>query len=377
MRASIFGLILLAAACAKENEDPAEPTTQSTPASDVTAQPVIASDELGGFEQAINGIAFWTHPTLAFSSVMAVSTESGLKSFDIETGEEVASVDGINPAGVSIGYDGIGPSAKGIAALYDTSEAQFRFYSIDNETRAFQLLQSLLISQETVTGFCLGKQSDGPGLALHSLSEGRMISADLNISPAGVSASQSSSIDIPGRFVDCVVDDLDGAVFALNTDGEVFRFVEGAPSTAPFAISNAIEPKAIGLSLSGLVEGGPTDACCGQLAVLDQSNAHISLFDRDDGHALGVVTISASYDVDGVSAAMAMGLGYGNFGATYRDGVLVLATDGQDGQVLRLTPWNSVLIAVEQPLGEVANPRNLAPQTEEDGAVIDLSVIEP
>jgi hypothetical protein len=176
-------------------------------------------------------------------------------------------------------------------------------------------------------------------------------------------------------FTACVGDRLDGSVFAVNSAGDVYRIdANGKIGATAFAKSGVSNPADIGLALNGLVEGGDTAQCCGQLAVLNGADGSVHLFDRDDGRALGVVKLASSFDVEAVASATAMGLGYGNFGAVYRDGVLALATDGES-PALRMTPLNAVMDRLTLTLGPAANPRELNPQPEE--GALDFTIEPP
>ena len=140
-----------------------------------------------------------------------------------------------------------------------------------------------------------------------------------------------------------------------------------ATTIQSFASTGARQPAAAAVIFNGLVEGGSTDDCCGQIAVLDGDTGVVSVVDRDDGHALGRIAIAASYDVEAVTSASAMGLGAGNFGGAYRNGVLAIATgdagDGSRADVLRLAPWSGVLNALQQPVSQTSAARDLAPQS--------------
>ena len=361
---------VLLAACDRGGESSSGQQTSQ----EIDAKSVSASDELGGFTAPVTGVEFWMHPSLAFNGLMLVATGDALYSYNIEDGTEIDAVAGISPTDLSVAYNGTGETARGMVALYDNNENQFRFYGIDNIDRSFVLTPSLMVAPNGVDGFCLGRKENGAGLSLHIVGGGKLTTYDLVISDSGVSTEASASLDAPSSLIDCAVDAIDGAVFALRNNGAIFRFANGTGGEAPFALSGANNAVEIGISLSGLVEGAPTDECCGQIAVLNGADGRIHLFDRDDGHAMGVAEVTASFDVEAVTAAASMGVGYGNFGSTYRDGVLALATKG-DAPVIRLAPWSGVISAVGQPLGEPADPRGLAPQ-EEDKPALDLNVLD-
>ena len=366
----LLASFLFLASCGSKDE-----TVTPTPLHEVEAVEVTAGDELGGFDVSVNGIGFWTHPSVAFNGMMLVATDIALTSYNIEDGTKIDEVTSINPDGLSIAYQGAGATARGVLAIFDSSETQFRFYTIDNIDRSFVLAPSLMVAEGEVSGFCLGRRTgDNAGLALYAIGPEKITAYDLLLSGAGVSAEASTNFATPAPMTDCAVDALDGAVFALAGNGDVFRFENGVSEEAPFAISGANSAVNIGLSYSGLVEGAPTDECCGHITVLDSSTGRISIFDRDDGHALGVTIIGASFDVAAVTEAAVMGVGYGNFGSTNRNGVLALATPGTE-PVVRIVPWSGIINALGQPLGEPANPRRLA-APEDDKPKLDLNVLD-
>ncbi len=359
------------AACSEEEtppptEEPATPTSVATP--DIDAADVIASDELGGFEGPVAGVAFWNHPRLPFQGLLLVAADNKLTAYNIEDGVAVSALDGFETTGLALDYQGVGATARAIGAGFDVSENQFRFFSVADDTRQLQIRPSLMVAPSVVDGFCLGRTEDSDTLSLHVLSGDAIVSHALAVADAGVSVSQSSRRDGPEAFAACAVDSLDGAVFAVGASGDIYRYTnDTAQPPAPFASTGARQPAAAAVIFNGLVEGGSTDDCCGQIAVLDGDTGVVSVVDRDDGHALGRIAIAASYDVEAVTSASAMGLGAGNFGGAYRNGVLAIATgdtgDGSRTDVLRLAPWSGVLNALQQPVSQTSAARDLAPQS--------------
>ena len=365
MRFLILGMLLLTAACSQREEGPAE-----IPVSEVTA-----SDELGGFSSAIRGVAFWTHPSLAFNSLLLVATESSVASYNIEDGNQIDEIDGVRPTDLTMSYMGAGATAKGVVIFYDTAANAFALYTIDNIDRSFIPMAMEMTAPSAVNGYCLGSQNGGGELSLRVLTGDGVETFDIAFDGARAAATKADTIETTATMIDCVVDPLDGALFTATEDGKIYRYADDSETTAPFSIAGAASIVDLGLSMNGLVEGGDTEACCGQLALLDSDTGQVHLFDRDDGHALGIAAISASFDVEGVASASTMGVGYGNFGSAYRNGVLALATKGE-APVIRIAPWTGVLNAVGQPVGAVANPRELLPQAE-DPFSIDLDVVTP
>lgn len=378
MRTFFLSLLLFAlAACSRDSQPQRGREIPQVPAVEVSAV-----DQFGPAGGAIYDLEFWAHPTLPFNSLVIAAGEAGLVAYNIEDGEEAAR-ETINATfdGVSLAYLGRGPSARGVVAARslreNMTERVFTFYEIDNVTRRFNTSSAISLSERNgERGFCLARAKEGDALLLYQMYDDGWRASVIKRNDEGTLSSQSETAgEFRGGFNHCVVDGYDGAVFAINAAGEIYRIEDGAVEDAPLAATGVSDPAGIGLALNGLEEGTPDDQCCGQISVLDGVNGVVSLFDREDGHALGAVRMVASFDVEGVTSASAFGVGYGNFGAVYRDGIVALAAEGENG-VIRLAPFNGVMAALAQPLGETADPRDLAPQ-EEEGFVIDVEVVRP
>ncbi|MEQ8178909.1 MAG: hypothetical protein RIA10_11315 [Amphiplicatus sp.] len=370
MRHLSFSVAFLAlAACGRDSQPQQDRELLQSPAVEVAAV-----DQFGPVTGAVKGIAMWSHPTLPFNGLVIAAGEAGLVAWNIEDGTEVARNDRSPLEGVSVAYLGNGTQAQGYAAARTAGgEADYTFYAIDNVSREFNLLSTASFGKRHEgRGFCLG--GNGDALVLHEMTQTGWRSTSIAINLGGLAFSEPATTGAhKGGFTHCAVDELSGAIIALSAVGEVYRIENSSPTLlVSTGVSN---PAGIGLALNGLADETPEDQCCGQIAVLDGANAVIHLFDREDGHALGAVRMAASFDVEAVASASALGMGYGNFGAVYRDGLVALATEDQDSAI-RLAPFNGVMDALAQPLGETANPRDLAPQQEE-GFVIDVEIVKP
>ena len=371
MRRLILIGLFAAASCA-EKAPPPEPR-DTEPAGAPTE--VAAIDEFVPLECPVDALAFWSHPTLAFNGLVIAAGDAGLVAFNIEDGDEVAR-DEAPVSGVAISYLGTGADAVGyLATRARGGERAFRFLAVDNASRALRLLDSLVISDRSADArFCLGRTSDGRALVLHEVGGFGWRWSPLTIAGSMVAAGEGGGVEVsPDGLTRCVADDVDGAVFAISRSGALFRLADGAAER--IAETGVEDADGIGLALNGLVEGGPTDQCCGQIAVLDGEAGVVRLFDREDGRAVGAARLKASYEVDAVASAAALGFGNGNFGGVYRDGVVALATAG-DRPSIRLTPLNGLMDALGAPLGPTADPRDLAPQPDE-ARVIDIELVNP
>ncbi|MFQ5562910.1 MAG: hypothetical protein ACE5FO_05010 [Parvularculaceae bacterium] len=359
--------LLAVAACGGSDVDTPVPTPEEA----FEPAEVAATDELAALPAPAAGLAFWSHPTLPFNSLVVAATSKGVIAYNIEDGAEVARIDGLDAGGIAITYQGRGATAQAIAAIYDRGAERFLFRAIGNVDRAFGPAFDPFAANDPVNGFCFGHARNEEALTLYVLG-GRSLTTFV--------LSEDGAVEKTGRYrapksaAACVVDDVDGAVFVVTKDGAIYRFSNGRGFEQRFAAARAENAVSINLALNGLVVGGPTDQCCGQVAVLDAANGAVHLFDRDDGGPIGVVRLKAYDDVDGVSSATAMALGYGNYGGLYRAGAVALTTDG-DAPALRLAAMNGVAHALGFTLGSPADPRRLTPQEEE--TVIDIDIVNP
>lgn len=356
MRLTSAALILLAlAACERAKKDePAAPA--------VEVREVAAADGYGAPEDAVNAVAFWSHPSVNFESLLIAATDAGLKAFSIESGEEIGSA--AAPASkVSVFYLGSGPGAQGYAIA--SGGGAYSIYAIANDAPSLAPL-AVTGPAPGAEAFCVS------GGVLYEAGGDSLDARDITILSSGAVIGGARKIaDAPGVTA-CHVDDRSGDIITLGTDGAIKRvdpktgesfglaFVSGAATASALFLMTAPEP--------AYPSGGA-------LAVLDGESGVISLFDLVDGHALGAVRIKSTFDLDAVAAAKTIAAGYGNYGGVYRDGALAVITAG-DGAPIRLAPWNGVLDALKLPLGENVDPRAPQPAAEPE-RVIDIELEQP
>ena len=410
LRACVFSCAaaLSASACAPENEPQAETPADADAASvDATAdnqdgryggapsaaddagaaQPVMLPviDAMGpqGRDSArVRDIAFWSHPTLAFNSLVLTGGDDGLKAYNIETGAIVGDWRADPVDALDVAYAGRGPEARGIVVVAD--DGVIAAYEIDNsdsnaasggpgrraqpvgEARAAIGAASGLcvvsaVSGKTVNG-AMGDAMDG-----YAVSGGALFPFSIRLNKEeGANVSVGAEQKAPLDTTDCVFDDASGDLYLLTASGDVYRQALADSAPVPFASTGVASARTIGLALKRNklkpnAEGSQTPEP--MIAVLNGETAAVSLIDAD-GRALGVIRLSASFDHPGVQRATALGLGYGNYGAVYRDGALVLGADDNAGPPVRLVPFNGVLNALNQPLGGGVDPRAPMPSDE-------------
>lgn len=361
-------LLAFTAACERGDETATAEAPNTDRAVEESSEPasraigVPASDELPGLSAAPTGIAFWTHPNVAFNSLLVVADETGLASYNMEDGNEVSRVPGLSLDGVALSYVGFAGDAAGLAAAYDTQANSFRFYGIDNASRLFLPLTGGPAMRGPLRDFCLGRADRTAEPTLFTLTKGelRIFNLAMNADDAGaISVSSDNVLTIPDTITDCAVDS-DGVVVLGGNDGAIYRLTGEQSFAAPFAKSGAAIADIAILA---------SESAAGQIAVMGPDTSVIELFDREDGHALGQVMISATDEIDAVDTATAMGATAANLGGLYRDGAVALGIAGEEPSI-RMIPANGVANALELPPLAPANPRGDHPEAEETDALI-------
>ena len=361
---ALAGAIFLAVSCERGGETPAsvgQVPGATVPERPITAIGVPASDELPGLASAPTGIAFWTHPNVAFNSLLVVADETGLASYNMEDGNEVSRVPGGTLSGVALSYFGLATQAAGMAAAYDDEANAFRFYGIDNATRLFVPLDGELEIDAALRGFCLGRGDGVTEPTLFTLTKGGLgiVNLTLDDSASGIDVSDTTSVPIPDTITACAVD-RDGVVILGGNDGSIYRLSGEQSFAAPFAQA--------GRAIADM-EILASDSAAGQIAVIGAASHAIELFDREDGHALGAVTISATDEIDAVAAASTMGASAANLGGLYRDGALALGIAGEAPSI-RIIPANGIANALNLTALAPANPRGERVEIDEPNTLI-------
>jgi hypothetical protein len=352
---ALSSLIALTA-CDRKTED-----APSAPAPELVIAEAPASDELPGLPAAATGIAFWDHPTLSFNSTMIVATSNGVVSYSMEDGNEVSRIDGFNADGVATGYLGFGPSSAGFAAFLDADESAIRFYGIDNASRAFLPLDPGPAIRGAVRRFCLGRSAGAPAPSLFVIQKGVVQVFNLAPAASGVAVESETVIDTPENLVSCSVG-LDGALFAANDKGDVFKLGGGDAFAAPFARTSIPNGK-LGI-IASASEDDPADMSS-QLVIAGLSTGVMQFFDAKSGASLGAVKIVATDDLPGVDGAEAFDVTGGNLGGLYRNGVAAFGVaNGAEGPVIRIAPTSSLKNALQLSVGDPVSPRGAAaPET--------------
>ncbi|MEO1241840.1 MAG: hypothetical protein AAFX54_08025 [Pseudomonadota bacterium] len=360
--------LLLLAACGQNTDTP--PSSDAVPVQPIA---VAAADQLTGLDAPATGIAFWTHPNVAFNSLMIVAGENGVASFNIEDGNEVSRIPGFNADGAAIGYIGFGPQARGLLAYFDANAGAMKIHEIDNAARSFKPVTGDIPIRGAVRGFCFGRAVDAEGPTLVVLQKGELTRYAFRLENATLTAKASVSETAPDDIISCAIDGEDGAVFIARENGAVHRI--GADGHgALFASAAAEQPGDLAVLLSE-VTTNETSSVNGQVILLDKSNGAMHAFNRDDGAPLGAVTVGEAFEIEAVNSADVMGVAGANLGALYRNGAIALGLTGDAGAgVIRLIPANGLINALGTADGTPLSPRGSMPQSDDDGLLIRTNI---
>ena len=362
--ASLFPLALVAC----EQGVTPEPTEPEIPAIDAA---VTISDQLPNLEAPATGITFWEHPTLPFNGMMIVTSAIGAVTYNIEDGNEVGRAPGVNLSGAAVSYAGYGPQAAGILATLDIDENLFRFYGISNTARTLLPIEGGPVMRGNVRGFCFGRSQEASAPTLFVVQNSKLSIFNFEAVDQGLAGGDVIEIEIADNLTGCTID-ADGVVMLNTEDGNVFRLAAGETPQTPFASLVVDDAGDFELAV-GTDEAG---AFTGIGLLLNKIDGALHVFDRNDGRTIGVVTVAANQDLDGVTSADVMGMSTSNLGGLYRNGAIAFGTEGEEGPVIRLIPLNGVLNALSLTLDEPLRPRGTEPEADND-LIIDISIETP
>jgi hypothetical protein len=331
---------------------------------------VAAADGYGAPGETVNDVVFWAHPSVNFESLVIAATPDALRSFHVETGEPIgAATDAAGLTAIEIVYapqDGA-PSAVGY--VIGVADGRYLVRSIHEGTRNFD---TILVDQGAPAQkrFCAGKVGDG--FAIFELGAEALLQRSLSFNAMRAAVGEPTML-APGRdMIACTVDERTNAVVVTHRDGAIRQIEATTGEAFGLAMPAGVSPESASVAFSKATDG----ADGGQVAVLDGETGVVRLYDLNDGHALGAVRVKATFDLDAVAQAKSIAIGSANYGNVYRDGALAVITAGGEGAPIRLVPWNGVLTALEQPLGEGFNPRSAYADADEED-VFSIELIEP
>ena len=356
MRILSFLIIAVVAITACERQS----TTGEGPQSDVATgvEDVLASDALENLSGTPTDIAFWSHPTLAFNSMLITASSTGVTGYNMEDGALVSTIDGVDSAAIAVSYFGTSQQARGILALLDRSESTVHFYEVSNLDRTFKKLDAMVTVRGNIRDICFGRAAT-TAPTLYLVQKGTLTPFQLDLDQ-GV-ADIGAPIAITETGDQCIVDKIDGAVF-VSTQNNILKIPAGAVNPEIFAANNASDVGDFGFILTSAQQENPN----GALLLLNKTTGPITMLDRTDGHEMGSFRITATDEIEGVTSAHNIGASGANLGGLYRNGAVALTANG-DTPTIKIVAINSVVNALDLTLGNPFNPRGDAPPID-DGA---------
>lgn len=368
-RISHFGCavaVLVLASCEQSSDD----TGRDVPPAEsvVEYSDVIASDELPGIATQASGVDFWTHPNVAFNSMMIVADGDGLAAYNIEDGNSVSRAPGAFQ-GIEVSYFGFGPSAAGIVVTLDTEASGIQFFGVDNASRLFLPLSGGPVIRGSVRDFCIGRADGSPAPTLFVVQRERIsifnLQIDQDSDTSGIIASVPTQLDIPDDITRCTVDNTGVLVLGSDT-GAIYRLTDETSFASPFAETGNTDMTALEFV------GGATPQ---MIAVLDGVSGSVHLIDSENGGARGAVRIVANVNIDAVESATTLGATLANLGGLYRNGIIALGVAG-DASAIRLAPFNGVTNALNLTITPTTGPRGALPDLEPD-LTLDFNTSAP
>ncbi|MEK7265115.1 MAG: hypothetical protein AAB227_03350 [Pseudomonadota bacterium] len=355
----ISAILVLLALSACDRTRTADPSPPAAPA--VEVREVAAADGYGQNGDDVNSVAFWSHPSVNFQSLLIAATGDGVKAFNIESGEEVASAPG-PVTNLAVFYLGEGEIAQGYA-IARAGDA-YAVYAVANDAPA---LAPLIVTGAApgADAFCIS------GGVLYEAGRDQLAAREIAVLTGGVVLSDARKVAAAPGVTSCHVDDRTGEVITIGKDGAIKRVDPSTGESFGLAFVDAATASALFL----MTTPEPDNAAGGVIAVLTGASGVISLYDQTDGHALGAVRVKSTFDLDAVATAKTIAAGYGNYGGIYRDGALAVVTAGK-GAPIRLVPWTGILDALKLTPGENVDPRTPQPVTETE-RVIDIEFAQP
>ncbi len=300
-----------------------------------------------------------------------VASAAGVTAYNMEDGNEASSLPGVNAAGAGVSYFGKGDSARGVLAFLYADRNVFKFYDIDNVTRDLNEIATEIPVRGNVRGFCFGRAMNASAPSLYVVQKGELTAHEFAEDGDAISTTAAAPIAIPDATEKCAVDIVDGSVLLAAPDGQIFRLAPGDDQVSGVAIAPTQAAGDIA-ALAFHAEEGAEPSVTGLIALLDQADGVVHLFDREDGHAAGAVRIVPTDDLEGVSSASVMGAVSANLGGLYRHGVIALGVDavGEEAPTLRLISVGGVLNALQLDQTDAVEPRGVAAAPEEDDSLI-------
>jgi len=326
-----------------QTDDASEAAPPSLAAPMAPAQ-VEESDSVADLRAPITDIAFWTHPTLPFRSVVATADPRRIALWDMEA-ELLDERKGAFGGPIDLRYlrAEAGVVRPAVLAAYDADLSAVVFFGVDLQDRVITS-RGWSETAAPVEALCLYQDvTDGALYLFTGTDEAGLSQSRLTLRGDEIAAEPVRDIDLAQPARHCVGDDMDGFVYGADAGGALFR----APA-APEAELGAARISASGL-LAEPAGVGLLYNSGGALLMAADRNA-VLVF------ALESLALAGAFAIAEAGKIAAFNVSNANFGGVYRDGLIVI---GDGTPALRFAPWNGVANGMRYVVSPGPQPRDL------------------
>ncbi len=299
------------------------------------------------YGDAADDPALWVHPTEASHSlVVGTNKRQGLFIYNLD-GEKVQQLDIGRLNNVDIRYGmNINGNIVDIAVASNRDLNALSVFSIDRQSRLFELVATISTPLQDIYGLCMYQDSNGLMYTFANDSNGTFLQYALSADGSSVTGELVREFKVATQPEGCVADDQLGQLFIGEEDVGIWTLGAGAQdSTSLHSVAT------VGGLLHDDVEGLALYRKNGRSVLLasSQGNDSYVLFATTPPYqALGAfrIGLNAEAGIDGASETDGLEVSSVNLGGPFSEGILIV----QDGrnvlpaqeQNFKLVPWRDI-----------------------------------
>jgi 3-phytase len=294
--------------------------------------------------------AVWRNPSdPARSLIVGTDKEWGLHVYDL-SGALLASAQAGLVNNVDLRADVLINGRKGVlVAATDRSDdpnGKLALYALETGPVGLRHLGHVPVAGDgvgDVYGFCLWRRAADQVFAVIAFNNGDVREYALDLSSASPTAALVRDVKLDTKTEGCVVDDRTGLLYVAEEKRGVWRMNAAPDSRAAPVLFAAVD----GVRLIPDVEGltlAPKGARGGVLIASSQNDNAYVAYDLESGRYLRRFRIAGSGAVDAVTDTDGLEFAPGDFGAPFKDGLLVVqdGDNAPDKQNFKLVPGGAL-----------------------------------
>jgi 3-phytase len=294
--------------------------------------------------------AVWRNPANpAKSLIVGTDKEWGLHVYDL-SGALLASAQAGLVNNVDLRADvSINGRSGVLVAATDRSEdpnGKLALYALETSPVGLRHLGHVPVAGDgvgNVYGFCLWRRAADQVIAIVPYNNGDVREYALDLSGPTPTATLVRDVKLATKTEGCVVDDRTGQLYVAEERHGIWRMDAAPDSKAAPTLFAAVDGVRLIPDIEGLTivpEGSKAGAL---LASSQNDNAYVA-YDLETGRYLRRFRIVGSGAVDGVTDTDGLEYAPGDFGAPFRDGLLVVqdGDNAPDNQNFKLVPGETL-----------------------------------